>query len=110
MAEVGRQRAVPHDVYGGAVVIWVVPCVESEDPGRRLSRPCHIGEGGGVDDEDVVGVLVAPIVGGHHADPVHDPVSEWRVAHRVDHDLARCAIEDVLGHRPSVDRGGRLES
>ena len=76
MAEVGRQRAVPHDVYGGAVVIRVVPCVESEDPRRWLSRPCHIGERCRVDDEDVVGVLVAPIVGGHNTDPVHDPVLE----------------------------------
>ena len=75
-----------------------------------MSRPCHIGEWGGVDDEDVVEVLVAPIVGGHHADPVHNPADEGRVAHRVDHDLARCAIENVLGHRPPINRGGWLES
>ena len=110
MTEVGGKRAVPHDVDGGAVVIGMVPSAESLDSRRRLALPQGVGNRRGVDDEDIVEVLVAPVISCHHPYPVGHVVLKRGLAHRVNHHLTGGAVGDIGRDGPAIDCRRGLET
>ena len=87
----------------------MIPRTESLHPWRWLTLPLYIRHWRRIDYEHVIEVLVAPVIGSYHSNPVDHAILKRGFAHRVDYYLTCGAISDVRCNGPAIHGRRRLE-